>query len=386
MVKHVIDENQTATYEIPGDNDSFVLTKGTKILVQDDAALTISGNGNTFVNFGTIITGNNQPEELGYIKATVITGDGTTFINHGLISGNYYATGVSGSGGDLNLTNWGTIVGNRGISYIAGDGVIKFINQRDANVYTASDNDDNHDGVYLYGGSVTAINRGYIDGIQITGDVATLTNEGKITGYVHIGGKHASVINRGTIEHATIEVDGNNTFDARVGTLNDVTLLGGSGNQVFQVDHAMTITDTGGVDTVQAASTYKLADDSGIENLVLIGKKGFRAAGSNEDNNITGNSSDNRLAGGGGEDTLTGGKGHDEFVFNVNSGNDTITDFTDGIDKIHIDGYKFIKFSALEHRIEQDGHDVSITVSKDHTITLENFHAKDLDAHDFLFS
>jgi Ca2+-binding RTX toxin-like protein len=386
MVKHIIDADQTTTYNIAENNDSWELTEGTQITVQDETALLISGNGNKFVNFGSVATDNNQPEDLGYINAVNITGDDTTIINHGAMGGGYYAKGIAGAGGNLTLTNWGTISGRAGVSYDAGEGVIKFINQKDAHIDSLADSANYHAGVYLSGGEVTAINRGTIDGIHITGDAATLTNEGTLSGYVQIGGKHASLMNHGIIEHATIEIDGNNTFDARTGTLDDVSLLGGIGNQIFQIDHAMTIAGGTGRDTVQAQCTYKLADGSGIENLVLLGKKGFRAAGGDENNTITGNNGNNRLAGGGGEDKLTGGKGHDEFVFNANSDHDTISDFTDGIDKIHIDGYKFITFSALAHRIEQDGHDVVIAVSKDHTIVLEHFKASNLDAHDFMFS
>jgi Ca2+-binding RTX toxin-like protein len=383
MVKHVINDNQTTTYQIPGNRDSWVLTAGTTFRNEDGSALVITGNGNEFVNYGELFSQNNQSEDRPDYNTVRITGDETTFINHGSIGGDY---SIGGTGGSLYLTNWSTI--NSGVSYAAGDGDIKLINQKGAYISGSSPHGNSvGDAVGLWGSDVTVINRGSIAGIRITGTTtATLTNDGTLSGNVEVSGKHASLINRGTIEHATIIVGGNNTFDARVGTLDDVALLGGAGNQIFQIDHAMTITDEGGRDIVQAACTYKLGDDSGIENLVLIGKKGLRAAGSDEDNHITGNSGNNRLAGGGGEDSLTGGKGHDEFVFNANSDNDTITDFTDGVDKIHIDGYKFIKFSALEHRIEQDGHDVLITVTKDHTITLENFHAKDLVAHDFLFS
>jgi Ca2+-binding RTX toxin-like protein len=388
MTKHVINDDQTTTFEISGDSDIWVAAHGTTLSGVDEPAVAITGNGNQFENIGFVRASNGQSEVLGYLNAIEISGDDTTIINHGHVRGDPWTYAIGGEGGSLNLTNWSGIRGRAALNYDAGDDDIKFINQKGGSLSTDSDTGIGGKASSLSGGDVIVINRGKIDGgIYLTGDTTSLTNDGTMSGgVISVAGTRADLINHGKIEHAFVILGGDMTFDGRTGTLDDVTLFGGTGDNVFQIDRALKITDEGGRDTIQAACTYKLADGSGIENLVLTGKKGFRAAGSDEDNHITGNSSDNRLSGGGGEDTLTGGKGHDEFVFNVNSGNDTITDFTDGIDKIHIDGYKFIKFSALEHRIEQDGHDVVITVSKDHTITLENFHARDLGAHDFLFS
>ncbi|MEC3862425.1 hypothetical protein VK792_14125 [Mesobacterium sp. TK19101] len=53
---------------------------------------------------------------------------------------------------------------------------------------------------------------------------------------------------------------------------------------------------------------------------------------------IVGDAGDNDLEGRGGDDTFTGGSGADRFVYNLSSGgDDVITDFEVGRDKIHID-------------------------------------------------
>ena len=54
------------------------------------------------------------------------------------------------------------------------------------------------------------------------------------------------------------------------------------------------------------------------------------------DDTLSGGKGDDFLFGGAGDDTLTGGEGADQFVFvaNSNSGQDTITDFTAGSDKV----------------------------------------------------
>ena len=53
---------------------------------------------------------------------------------------------------------------------------------------------------------------------------------------------------------------------------------------------------------------------------------------------INGLAGDDTIRGGRGDDELTGGPGADQFVFSAGDGDDTITDFTVGIDKIRLDG------------------------------------------------
>ncbi|MBO0128370.1 M10 family metallopeptidase C-terminal domain-containing protein [Agrobacterium sp. OT33] len=97
-----------------------------------------------------------------------------------------------------------------------------------------------------------------------------------------------------------------------------------------------------------------------------------------------------------GDDTLTGGTGADTFVFDADYvgvtgdwGNDTITDFTDGVDKI--------KFVDLWLDYSDFTSDTSVTVSGNvityvdsststtNTITLTGF-AGTLDSSDFIFA
>ena len=53
-------------------------------------------------------------------------------------------------------------------------------------------------------------------------------------------------------------------------------------------------------------------------------------------NKLNGNGGNDVLNGLGGDDILSGGAGADEFRFFQNSGNDEITDFVSGTDKIHL--------------------------------------------------
>ena len=72
---------------------------------------------------------------------------------------------------------------------------------------------------------------------------------------------------------------------------------------------------------------------------------------------------DDKLTGGTGDDTLTGGTGADTFVFNENSGKDTITDFDTGNDKIDLSGFDAaITWEDLSARITtvtDDGNEVT---------------------------
>ena len=98
--------------------------------------------------------------------------------------------------------------------------------------------------------------------------------------------------------------------------------------------------------------------------------------------------SDDTLQGGTSDDTMTGGTGSDTFVFNAKSGDDTITDFTDGDDTIDLSAFDDISgFTDLDGKIAQSGSDTVIDLGDfgGGTITLEGFTSTDLSADDFAF-
>jgi Ca2+-binding RTX toxin-like protein len=110
--------------------------------------------------------------------------------------------------------------------------------------------------------------------------------------------------------------------------------------------------------TVQSSTDTTLV--SNTRRLNLLGIADLNGTGNDLDNTLVGNDGNNRLdgrggndallgglgndilAGGAGNDTLTGGAGNDQFIFNPNSGIDTITDFcrTSGnLDKLVLSGF-----------------------------------------------
>jgi serralysin len=82
-----------------------------------------------------------------------------------------------------------------------------------------------------------------------------------------------------------------------------------------------------GTDTIETAlASFSLAALTAIENLTYTGAANFTG---------TGNALNNIITGGIGNDTLKGGAGSDTFVFNVAAfGDDKITDYQDGLDKL----------------------------------------------------
>ena len=66
-----------------------------------------------------------------------------------------------------------------------------------------------------------------------------------------------------------------------------------------------------GIDTVESAVTYSIANLANVENITLTGAAAINATGNSTANVLTGNSGDNVMTGGGGIDTLNGGAGNE---------------------------------------------------------------------------
>ena len=318
------------------------------------------GAQNVVINSGTITA------DVGVFLAN--TFDHLT--NSGTILGSTHAVHMQNFG--LTLTNLGSLTATHG-SAVLVDG--------DSGSVT------NTGSISGAGGAIGVVadisfhldNSGSITGnIFSTGAAQdTIANSGTITGDVSLGagddrfgGGHLS----GSLSMGL----GNDTVDAR-GNAVAGEILDAGGNDTYYVDSDLTrIVDTGpGRDTVLAWSSFHL--DPGLEVLTLNGAGDLNGFGNALNNLLTGNAGDNRLSGGigndvlsgadgndilrggigadllaGGDgddilrgdlgrDTLTGGQGNDSFVFNALSHSapdaasaDTITDFTQGEDRIDL--------------------------------------------------
>ena len=105
---------------------------------------------------------------------------------------------------------------------------------------------------------------------------------------------------------------GNDALDGGTGA---DRMLGGAGNDTFTVDSAgdVVVEAAGqGVDTVLSSITYSLG--ANVENLTLTGTSMIDAIGNALDNKIIGNAGANRMDGGAGNDQLNAGKGDDRLT------------------------------------------------------------------------
>ncbi|MBR1730293.1 MAG: hypothetical protein IJ728_12315 [Selenomonadaceae bacterium] len=134
------------------------------------------------------------------------------------------------------------------------------------------------------------------------------------------------------------------------------TVVGSGGNE-----DKLTLTNSDSA-SVTLNSKVKIAD-------AAKRYKSIRIVGNSLNNSIVGGSKDDTLLGGKGNDTLTGGKGKDVFIYANGEGNDLITDYTPGQDKIKLTSGSITKSSIK-------GSDVILTIGNGSIITVKNAKGK----------
>lgn len=131
---------------------------------------------------------------------------------------------------------------------------------------------------------------------------------------------------------------GENGNDWLYGGNNNDRLNGGSGNDLLDGGAGIDWADFAGGAAVNVNLAAGTATGQGNDTLTGI----ENVLGSSFNDILIGNNGANILAGNGGSDRLTGGGGADIFVLSpMNSGNITITDFQNGIDRIDLRGLGF---------------------------------------------
>ncbi len=171
--------------------------------------------------------------------------------------------------------------------------------------------------------------------------------------------------------------------DWMYGDAGDDTLDGGTQNdRVFGGTGGDTLTGGGGRD--------RLFGEDGEDSL-LGGSGNDTLRGGKADDQLNGSSGDDDIGGGAGKDRLTGGLGDDEmsgggardfFVFNgrKDQGDDTITDFQNGKDRIEVANVTFADISISGTT------DAVITLDGLTSITLLGTDASLIGSEDFLFT
>lgn len=158
---------------------------------------------------------------------------------------------------------------------------------------------------------------------------------------------------------------GNTGSDRLVGAAGDDVIEGGSGR-----DRAL---GGGGADEITGGNHRDILNGGGGNDTLTGGAGGDR---------LTGGNGRDRLIGHKGDDKLTGGGRADIFVFKKGHGDDTISDFTVGTDRIEI-GRGASRFGELD--IEQQQDDVLVSFANV-TILIEDAEVQDIaQADNFLF-
>lgn len=196
----------------------------------------------------------------------------------------------------------------------------------------------------------------------------------------------------GTMTAGTIDLlGGNDTYVALGGS--DVVFGGAGNDNIDGVCGNDTITGDDGNDTLMGGNGRDVmsggADDDLLDggnqqdilngntgNDTLIGEKG--------DDTIDGGADDDHINGGKDNDSLTGGEGADTFFFRSGDGQDTITDFTRGQDKIDLTMLKVWDISQLT--IQEAGSAVRINTGDGNFIELSGLPEGVLTNDDFILS
>lgn len=177
--------------------------------------------------------------------------------------------------------------------------------------------------------------------------------------------------------------------DVLVGNDGDDELIGGAGDDILASGRGSDRIDGGeGIDAIAfgdlslgvqldlQAGTFVgtgAGTVAGVEDAIgsawsdeLRGDAGANALfGDDGDDTLDGRGGDDLLSGGSGADRLSGGDGGDTFVFAAGGGQDVISDFTPGVDRLQIHGYTGWR------EVRQDGADVLLILSDTDSVRLE---------------
>ncbi len=140
-------------------------------------------------------------------------------------------------------------------------------------------------------------------------------------------------------------------------------------------------------DDVLAGDRRDNVIDGGAGNDTLYGGPGGgddRLDGGPGNDRLYGGQGRDRLTGAAGDDRLVGGPGADVFVVAPGEGQDTVTDFTDGVDRIDLTAFGLAGIDNLTTTTTTDGVALDLTDSGGGTILLADFAMASLDATDFI--
>ncbi len=294
------------------------------------------------------------------------------------------------------------ITGNAAGNRLYGSGGNDAINGGDGNDLLSGDG-----GGDVLNGGAGQDNAAYISALTgVTIDLSNpLNNTGDAAGDTYIS---IEVIQGSRFSDS---ITGDSANNRLYGSDGDDILIGGAGHDLLSGDAGADVLNGGAgqdnVGYVSAKSSITLdlsntANNSGdaagdvyidVESFqgsnygdTMIGdSQNNRFYGSNGNDIMSGGGGNDFLSGDAGNDTLTGGTGSDTFFFlNSSSGNDTITDFENDVDRLD---FRYLGFSTANDVLDLAstvGNGTLIGFGNGNSITLENFQFSLFDSNDFL--
>ncbi|MDF2232718.1 calcium-binding protein [Albimonas sp. CAU 1670] len=280
--------------------------------------LDLNGGGNDLTNSGEIQGGVDAAGSVddmrnsGVVWGDVDLGEGDNQLrNSGELGEGYYG----GANADL-VVNRGSIA--EVIDAGAGDNTVRNLGFVGGEITTGNDVD-------------LVVNRGVVaQSIETLGDTDVVRNHGSVGGSIFTAGAGDKVVNTGEIDGSIDTGDTADTVVNRGGSVGgDVSL--GQGNDTYkarkggEVDGRVQGNDNN--DTLLGSTADETFEGGGGFD-TLRGRGG--------DDELKGGAGDDLIAGGAGDDVMTGGINNDVFVIGRHSGDDQITDWTDGEDVLNL--------------------------------------------------
>ena len=157
------------------------------------------------------------------------------------------------------------------------------------------------------------------------------------------------------------------------GVMPGKTIRGGPGKDV--------LIGTDGNDIIKGKGRNDRLDGKVGDDKLLGGKGKDKLFGGDGNDVLKGGKGNDHIVGGPGDDVLTGGRGKDKFVFRGDFGEDRITDFKPGTDRIIFEKDDFANFAAVKAAMYKCAEGVTIETASSAIVVkdvkLGDFHAKD---------
>ncbi|SEP55659.1 calcium-binding protein [Thalassovita taeanensis] len=174
-------------------------------------------------------------------------------------------------------------------------------------------------------------------------------------------------------------LNGNDVFAAAGGA--DI-INGAAGDDSIQGDAGNdTLIGSGGNDTLDGGADNDVLNGGNDLDVLNGGVGNDTLSGGRDADTLDGGADNDVLEGGAGADMLTGGSGADVFVFNTTSGQDTVTDFENGVDSFDVQALGVTGMADMT--LTQVDADVLVDLGGGNTVTIENFDLADIDLADF---